>query len=344
MTPFWLSMRYTSSAVPPIQASRRQLRAGGGRAMGIQQGCVVLTWIFVLLLAACAWLHRRWRQQWALASVLKRRGRRFDHVSAAACLRCKPEWVVRLVIGLGVHGLSCRAIAANFNRRFGHRITIGKSWVAEVLKVHAPEIADRRRAMRRRPPIPFTVNHTWALDVSFYTSPEGVLYAMLGIIDHGSRRLLCLKQLPSKCTLALLGYLFLTMARLGVPSAIRTDNEGMFRSALWKAVFKALNIRHLRSAPYCPWQNGRIERLFGTLKPLLRKIRPASGKTLRKVLKEFTWFYNEVRVHQNLKGLTPMEAWQGKTLAEIQQVQATQAGQWVSALDGLMTGYYVRCR
>jgi hypothetical protein len=39
---------------------------------------------------------------------------------------------------------------------------------------------------------------------------------------------------------------------------------------------------------------------------------------LRPALKEFTWFYNEMRVHQNLNGLTPMEAWQGKTLAEVQ--------------------------
>lgn len=27
------------------------------------------------------------------------------------------------------------------------------------------------------------------------------------------------------------------------------------------------------------------------------------------------WFYNHVRVHQNLAGLTPMEAWHGCTVA-----------------------------
>jgi transposase InsO family protein len=144
--------------------------------------------------------------------------------------------------------------------------------------------------------------------------------------------------------LTLLEHLFLTMARFGVPAVIRTDNEGMFTSALWKAALKTMGIRHRRAAPYCPWHNGRIERLWGTLKPLLRKVRPISAKALRGYLKEFTWFYNQVRVHQNLKGLTPMEAWQGKTLAEVQQAQATQAGQWVSALDGLMVAYHVRCR
>jgi hypothetical protein len=190
--------------------------------------------------------------------------------------------------------------------------------------------------MRQTLPIPLAVNHTWALDLSFCANAQGALYTMPGIIDHGSHRLLCLKPLPRKCTLTLLGYLFLTMARFGVPAVVRTDNEGMFKSALWKAGLKALNIRHRHGAPYCPWHNGRIERLFGTLKPLLKKITPVSTKALRKTLNEFIWFYNEVRVHQNFNGRTPVEVWQGKTLTEIQQIQATQPGQWVAALDGLM--------
>jgi transposase InsO family protein len=257
--------------------------------------------------------------------------------------RRKPEWVVRTVIRLGIHRLTCRSIATNFNRRYGQHITIGKTWTNNVLRTHAHEIDYKRRLMRRTPPLPFPINHTWAIDLTFYTSPEGVFYTMLGIIDHGSRRLMCLKQLPRKCTLILLGHLFLTMARFGIPAVIRTDNESMFRSALWKAALKALSIQHRRGAPYCPWLNGRIERLFGTFKPWLRKARPRTANALRRVLSEFTWFYNEVRTHQNLNGLTPMEAWQGKTLADIQHTQATQPGQWVSALDGLMIGYHVRC-
>ncbi|MDA7415274.1 DDE-type integrase/transposase/recombinase [Xenophilus arseniciresistens] len=171
---------------------------------------------------------------------------------------------------LATHGLSCRQIEALFNRRFGAHLTIGKSWVAEFLKVHAAEIAQRRKAMRRQATRPFPVNHTWALDLSFFTTSPGMHLAMLGILDHGSRRLLCLKQLPRKCALALLGYLLLAMARHGLPKVIRTDNEAMFTSRLWQTALRALGIRHRRSQPGCPWQNGRIERLFGTLKPLLQ--------------------------------------------------------------------------
>ncbi|MDP9933512.1 integrase core domain-containing protein [Variovorax paradoxus] len=215
--------------------------------------------------------------------------------------------------------------------------------MAEYIKAHALEIAERRRAMRRRPPRFFAVGHTWALDLTFVVNAQGFTFAMLGILDHGSRRLLCLKQLPRKCTLTLLGHLLLTMARCGVPAVIRTDNESMFASTLWRLVLAALGVCHRRSRPGCPWQNGRIERLFGTLKPLLRAIKPNSVMALKAALAEFSWFYNHVRVHQNLKGLTPMEAWHGRTLADVQRAHTHGTGRWVPALEEHLTGHYVRC-
>lgn len=190
-------------------------------------------------------------------------------------------------------------------------MTVGHSWVAEYITANAHEIAERRRAMRRRPPHFFAVGHTWAMDLTFMVNEQGFVFTMLGIIDHGSRRLLCMQQMPRKCTLTLLGHLLLTMARFGAPAVIRTDNESMFVSVFWRTVLAALGICHRRSQLACTWQNGRIERLFGTLKPILRSIRPNTAAALSRVLQEFEWFYNHVRVHQSLKGLTPVEAWQG---------------------------------
>jgi len=181
----------------------------------------------------CLAVYWRWLQ-WRAHVQVFRRCAKTPAVNAAVAIRRKPDWVVQLVICLAVYGLNCRKIADNFNRRFGRWITIGKSWVALVLKAHADEIADKRRTMRRRPPIPFVVNRTWALDMSFYTSPAGVLYAVLGIIDDGSRRLLCLKQLPRKCTLTLLGHLFLTMARHPPVSILRYEIRGAVPRGAWR--------------------------------------------------------------------------------------------------------------
>ena len=47
---------------------------------------------------------------------------------------------------------------------------------------------------------------------------------------------------------------------------LRTDNEAVFTSRLFCTALQILGIAHQRNDLGCPWQNGRIERLLGTLK------------------------------------------------------------------------------
>jgi putative transposase len=61
---------------------------------------------------------------------------------------------------------------------------------------------------------------------------------------------------------------------------------------------------------HCPWQNGRIERFFGTLKPYLRQMQFSGRLALNQSLQTFLHWYNHIRPHQNLGGFTPAEAWQ----------------------------------
>jgi transposase InsO family protein len=68
-----------------------------------------------------------------------------------------------------------------------------------------------------------------------------------------------------------------------------------------------LGIRHKLSRPGCPWQNGRIERLFGTLKSKLDQWSVANADELVQALARFEFWYNAVRPHQNLGGWTPLE-------------------------------------
>ncbi len=59
-------------------------------------------------------------------------------------------------------------------------------------------------------------------------------------------------------------------------------------------------------------------------------------------MNEFKAFYNQIRPHQNLGGLTPDETWQGQTMADLQRANAQAQGQWVEALGGLLVGYRMR--
>jgi putative transposase len=90
---------------------------------------------------------------------------------------------------------------------------------------------------------------------------------------------------------------------------VRSDNEPVFRTRLLRFAMKLLRIHQQFTQPHSPWQNGRIERLFGTLKPLLRKVALANVGMLDKALFEFQLFYNYVRPHQNPGGRTPAEVW-----------------------------------
>lgn len=74
-----------------------------------------------------------------------------------------------------------------------------------------------------------------------------------------------------------------------------------------------LGIHHERIATKRPWQNGRVERLFGTIKPWLRVLlpTPASCAEPQRMLDVAKLAYNEYRPHQALGGLTPMQIWCG---------------------------------
>lgn len=161
---------------------------------------------------------------------------------------------------------------------------------------------------------------------------------ILGLIDHGSRALLALAALPNKCSWTLLGHLFIAIGKYGKPQALRTDNESVFVSRVFRAVLMLAGIRHQRSDPGCPWQNGRIERLFLTLKQKLDQMEVDSGAALNALLGEFRFFYNHVRPHQHLRGWTPAEVW-AKTDPHAIPVRQEL---WFEAWEGLLQGFYLR--
>jgi putative transposase len=99
-----------------------------------------------------------------------------------------------------------------------------------------------------------------------------------------------------------------------------------------------IGIRHQRTDPGCPWQNGRVERFFGTLKEKLNRLAVDSFEALNGALGEFRFFYNHVRPHQHLGGRTPAEAWAG----DDPYGRPATREYWFEAWDGLLTGYYLR--
>ena len=136
---------------------------------------------------------------------------------------------------------------------------------------------------------------------------------VLGLVHHGTRLCLALTQFRDRSTIGVLRLLLDTLERFGKPKALRTDNEAIFTSRLFRFAFWLLRIRHQRSAPHCPWQNGRIERLFLTLKQetLAWFLEAGVPDDLEEDLDIVRAWYNQLRPHQHLNGCTPAMAWTG---------------------------------
>ena len=95
------------------------------------------------------------------------------------------------------------------------------------------------------------------------------------------------------------------MRRFGIPRSVRVDNEACLMSRPMRVTLALLGIHLQRTDVHCPWQNKRIERLFGTFKAALRRTLIADAGDLRAKLIEFRAWYNHARPHQQLGMRTP---------------------------------------
>ena len=225
-------------------------------------------------------------------------------------------------------------LAEVFNRRFAERrISVSKSYVANVLRQATVEIVRLRREGKHRVPRAMPINRVWAMDLTGKTDLAGRQRMLLGVLDHGSRACLRLTALGDKRSLTILRELLVAFRRFGLPRGIRVDNEACFNSRLMKAALRCLGIHLQTTALHCPWQNGRMERFFGTLKRTLDRIAIEDGDDLRVKLVEFRAWYNHARPHQHLDGHTPAEVWSGRP-------KSTKRPRFVSIWGGHISGWF----
>jgi transposase InsO family protein len=254
----------------------------------------------------------------------------------------KPDWLKHEIIRLKalMPQAGCRTIALICNRRFAssRKITVGKTYVHQVLQQHDYEIQILRRNLKHIKPKFVPRNIVWGIDLTGKTDTSCKLHALFGILDHGSRALLYLQALHDKTSHTLLVCLIEIIRIHGKPKVIRTDNEAIFTSRIFRRGLKLLGIRHQLTDPGCPWQNGRIERLFGTLKQKLDQWQVPDFAQLSRDLDTFRHWYNHIRPHQNLDGKTPAETWNGIN----PYAKPPKQEQWFEAWDGLLAGYCLR--
>ena len=246
----------------------------------------------------------------------------------------KPSWVQDEVIYLKVHlpKYGCRKIAQTFNKKFADtHITVSKSHVYNVVKENSYEIIKQRKKFKNKIPRKIENNRIWSIDLTTIKEQQ-----ILGVIDGGSRALLKLQYLKNKSTINIIRVLLNAIELYGKPKIIRSDNESVFTSKLMNMVLYILGIKHQTTQIASPWQNGRIERLFLTMKQSFQDIIFPTAQSLETGLREFRFFYNHIRPHQHLDYRTPNEVWNNKPMAN----SKTHEALYFNALCGNVAGFY----
>jgi len=225
----------------------------------------------------------------------------------------KPPWVKEKIIYLKVYlpHDGCRKIATQFNKQYTHKhISVSKSYVYRIIKEYGYEILQMRKEIKNKLPYKKVKNQMWHMDLTTLDKRQ-----IFGVVDSGTRALVALKHLQSKSTITLIRTLLDTIELYGKPKSIRSDNERVFTSILMRTTLWLLGIKKQTTQIASPWQNGKIERLFGTMKESFSDLVFPTVQSLEDGLKEFRFFYNHVRVHQNLNYNTPANVWDGKPIS-----------------------------
>jgi len=88
---------------------------------------------------------------------------------------------------------------------------------------------------------------------------------------------------------------------------VMSDNGSAYRSRVWRAALQTAGLRHLRTRPYTPRTNGKVERFIQTLLREWAYVRPYERSWLRnRALRPYLRYYNLERPHTALGYRPPL--------------------------------------
>ena len=98
----------------------------------------------------------------------------------------------------------------------------------------------------------------------------------------------------------------------GVEPRIISDNGPQFVARDFKAFIHEAQMTHVRTSPYYPQSNGKIERFVRTYRGALRFVDPATFEEAYTATEEIIRHYNEDRLHSALGYVTPRDKLEGR--------------------------------
>jgi transposase InsO family protein len=160
---------------------------------------------------------------------------------------------------------------------------------------------------------PLQPHEHWHIDVS-YVNMCGTFYYLCSILDGCSRFIVHweLRQAMTEKDVEII----LQRAREKFPQAtprIISDNGPQFIAKDFKEFIRMAGMTHVRTAPFYPQSNGKLERYHKTIKS--ECIRPKVALSLeeaRTQIADYIRYYNEERLHSSIGYVAPKDKLEGR--------------------------------
>ena len=153
---------------------------------------------------------------------------------------------------------------------------------------------------------PLRPHEHWHVDVS-YINVAGTFFYLCSLLDGCSRSIVH-REIRESMTEADVETI-LQRARERHPDArprIISDNGPQFIAKDFKEFIRLCGMTHVRTSPYYPQSNGKIERWHRSLKAeCIRPGVPLSLEDARRLVEGYVRHYNEVRLHSAIGYVTP---------------------------------------
>jgi transposase InsO family protein len=160
---------------------------------------------------------------------------------------------------------------------------------------------------------PVAPHQHWHIDIA-YLNVAGTFYYLCSILDGASRAIVhwdireSMTETDVEC--------ILQRAREGHPDArprIISDNGPQFIAKDFKEFIRIAGMTHVRTSPYYPQSNGKLERYHKTIKgDAIRPAAPASLDEARAVVNRFVEHYNGIRLHSAIGYVAPSDFLAGR--------------------------------
>lgn len=160
---------------------------------------------------------------------------------------------------------------------------------------------------------PPAAHEHWHIDVS-YINISGTFYYLCSVLDGYSRFLVHWELRPSMTEGEI--EIVLQRGREKYPDAkprVISDNGPQFIARDFKEFIRIAGMTHVRTSPYYPQSNGKLERWHKSLKSeCIRPGTPLSQQDAERLIQQYVDHYNNVRLHSAIGYVTPMDMLAGR--------------------------------